>query len=66
MNWVPQDPPIANPQFHVVYTRPGGEFCRLGPMLESYARGMAQEYHRKGLKDVRVEEWGPVKSWRLE
>jgi len=66
MNWMPLDPPIANPVFYVTYTRPGGEFSRIGPMLENYARGMAQEYHRKGLKEVRVEEWMPAKMWRLE
>jgi hypothetical protein len=55
----------AGPLFQISYVRPGGELTRVGPMAEEYARSMAQEYHRKGLKGVTLEEWAPVKAWRL-
>ena len=51
--------------WYVTYIRPGGEFIRLGPMQEQYATACAKEYHRKGLKDVTLEKWGPVEVKKL-
>ncbi len=60
----PAPPAPFESQWYITYTRPGGEMARLGPMSQQYARAMLAEYHRKGHKDVQLEEWGAIRAWR--